>query len=393
MLTYTLKKTPGHPLYEQLYQSIRDDIAAGRLPAGSRLPSKRVLAAHLGVSVVTVESAYAQLLAEGKPFPHPAGELVVTPHPGEMARLTGLSAAALAADRAGIALRYAKAWNAVVVLKGARTVVASPDGRVCVNPTGNPGLARGGSGDVLAGMLAALLACGLPAYQAAACAVYLHGAAADRAAEAAIVDCLQHAYPDHAILTEEAGRIGAAKSDYLWIVDPIDGTLNFMQGIPQYAVSIALAYRGEVVAGVIYDVAKNELFTAAKGEGAFLDNRRIRVSDRKDMNRAVIGTGFPFRRSDDFKGYMMSFMRVAERTAGEDVQQTQKSVAFQLAGIRRPLAQGVGVDARNHDETAQAEDQQQPDRVDHTFAQLLDLVDILERFNQFLVGRQKSDYH
>lgn len=140
--------------------------------------------------------------------------------------------------------------------------------------------------------------------------------AADRAAEAAIVDCLQHAYPDHAILTEEAGRIGAAKSDYLWIVDPIDGTLNFMHGIPQYAVSIALAYRGEVVAGVIYDVAKNELFTAAKGEGAFLDNRRIRVSDRKDMNRAVIGTGFPFRRSDDFKGYMMSFMRVAERTAG-----------------------------------------------------------------------------
>jgi len=124
----------------------------------------------------------AQLLAEGEPFPHPAGELVVTPHPGEMARLTGLSAAALAADREGAALRYAKAWNAVVVLKGARTVVASPDGRVCVNPTGNPGLARGGSGDVLAGMLAALLACGLPAYEAAACAVYLHGAAADRAA-------------------------------------------------------------------------------------------------------------------------------------------------------------------------------------------------------------------
>ena len=79
-------------------------------------------------------------------------------------------------------MRYAKAWNAVVVLKGARTVVASPDGRVCVNPTGNPGLSRGGSGDVLAGMLSALLACGLHAYQAAACAVYLHGAAADRAA-------------------------------------------------------------------------------------------------------------------------------------------------------------------------------------------------------------------
>ena len=84
---------------------------------------------------------------------------------------------------------------------------------------------------------------------------------------------------------------------------------------------------------------------------------------------------------------------VAECAAGEYVQQTQQSVALQLAGVSRPLAQGVGVDARNHYETAQAVDQQQPDRVDHTFAQLLDLVDILERFNQFLVGRQKSDYH
>ena len=145
---------------------------------------QQLLPGFAGAAVLDADglNAAAQLLAEGKPFPHPAGELVVTPHPGEMARLTGLSAAALATDREGIALRYAKAWTAVVVLKGARTVVASPDGRVCVNPTGNPGLARGGSGDVLAGMLAALLACGLPAYQAAACAVYLHGAAADRAA-------------------------------------------------------------------------------------------------------------------------------------------------------------------------------------------------------------------
>lgn len=127
-------------------------------------------------------NAAARLLAEGGAFPHPAGELIVTPHPGEMVRLTGLSAAQINADREGTALRYAQAWNAVVVLKGARTVVAAPDGRVCVNPTGNPGLSRGGSGDVLAGMTAALLACRLPAYEAAACAVYLHGAAADRAA-------------------------------------------------------------------------------------------------------------------------------------------------------------------------------------------------------------------
>ncbi len=139
---------------------------------------------------------------------------------------------------------------------------------------------------------------------------------ADRDSEAVIVECLQQAYPTHAILTEEAGRIGPKNSDYLWIIDPIDGTLNFMHGVPQYAVSIALLYRDEVVLGVVYDVAKNELFHAEKGQGAFLDNRRIRVSNLIDMNRALIGTGFPFRRTDNFKQYMMSFMRVAERTAG-----------------------------------------------------------------------------
>lgn len=127
-------------------------------------------------------NAAAQLLSYFGTVPHPTGELILTPHPGEMSRLTGLSMAEINEDRVEIALQYAKAWNAVVVLKGAGTVVAAPDGRCCVNTTGNPGLSRGGSGDALAGMTAALLACGLPAYEAAACAVYLHGAAADRAA-------------------------------------------------------------------------------------------------------------------------------------------------------------------------------------------------------------------
>ena len=127
-------------------------------------------------------NAAAQLRPYFGTVPHPTGELILTPHPGEMSRLTGLSMAEINEDRVEIALQYAKAWNAVVVLKGAGTVVAAPDGRCCVNTTGNPGLSRGGSGDALAGMMAALLACGLPAYEAAACAVYLHGAAADRAA-------------------------------------------------------------------------------------------------------------------------------------------------------------------------------------------------------------------
>lgn len=152
--------------------------------AETRTLVQTLLPGFAGSAVLDADglNAAAQLLAEEAAFPHPAGELIVTPHPGEMARLTGLSAAQINADREGTALRYAQAWNAVVVLKGARTVVAAPDGRVRVNPTGNPGLSRGGSGDVLAGMTAALLACRLPAYEAAACAVYLHGAAADRAA-------------------------------------------------------------------------------------------------------------------------------------------------------------------------------------------------------------------
>ena len=127
-------------------------------------------------------NAAAYLIPYLNGLPHPKGELVITPHPGEMARLTGLTTGEIQEMREEIACRFAREWIAVVVLKGAGTVVAAPDGRCCVNTTGNPGLSRGGSGDALAGMTAALLACGLPAYEAAACAVYLHGAAADRAA-------------------------------------------------------------------------------------------------------------------------------------------------------------------------------------------------------------------
>ena len=152
--------------------------------AETRALVQTLLPAFAGSAVLDADglNAAAQLLAAGEAFPHPAGELIVTPHPGEMARLTGLSAAQINADREETARTYAQKWNAVVVLKGSRTVVAAPDGRVCVNPTGNPGLARGGSGDVLAGMTAALLACHLPAFDAASAAVCLHGAAADRAA-------------------------------------------------------------------------------------------------------------------------------------------------------------------------------------------------------------------
>lgn len=120
------------------------------------------------------------LNALGQNFPKTAkSKLVITPHPGEMARLTGRTIAQIEADRAGTALRFAAQNACVVVLKGHRTVIASPEGELAVNTTGNAGMARGGSGDLLAGMLGALLAQGLPPFAAAKCAVWLHGKAGD----------------------------------------------------------------------------------------------------------------------------------------------------------------------------------------------------------------------
>ena len=127
-------------------------------------------------------NAAAALMAAGEPLPRPAGSLILTPHPGEMSRLTGLTMADIAADPAGTAVRFAAKWDCTLVLKGHRTLIAAPDGRLWQNTTGNAGLSRGGSGDVLAGMVSGLAACGLPAPEAAACAVWLHGAAADRTA-------------------------------------------------------------------------------------------------------------------------------------------------------------------------------------------------------------------
>ncbi|HEY6134057.1 MAG TPA: inositol monophosphatase family protein [Rubrivivax sp.] len=145
----------------------------------------------------------------------------------------------------------------------------------------------------------------------------------DRAAEHAIIDVLLEAYPGHAILAEESGRTrGAKDSDYLWIIDPLDGTTNFIHGFPVYAVSIALAFRGKVEQAVVYDPTRNDLFFASKGRGAFLNDRRLRVSKRLRMAEALIGTGFPFRKGDNFKRYMKMF---------EDVMQ-------QCAGLRRPGA-------------------------------------------------------
>ncbi len=139
----------------------------------------------------------------------------------------------------------------------------------------------------------------------------------DQAAEHAIIETLLAAYPDHGILAEESGRAhGAKDSEYLWIIDPLDGTTNFIHGFPAYAVSIALAFRGQVQQGVVYDPTRNDLFYASKGRGAFLNDKRLRVSRRNRMAECLIGTGFPFRRGDNFKRYMQMFELVSRSCAG-----------------------------------------------------------------------------
>lgn len=139
----------------------------------------------------------------------------------------------------------------------------------------------------------------------------------DQAAEHAIIETLLAAYPGHGILAEESGRAhGAKDSEYLWIIDPLDGTTNFIHGFPAYAVSIALAFRGQVQQGVVYDPTRNDLFYASKGRGAFLNDKRLRVSRRSRMSECLIGTGFPFRRGDNFKRYMQMFELVSRACAG-----------------------------------------------------------------------------
>ena len=136
----------------------------------------------------------------------------------------------------------------------------------------------------------------------------------DRAAEDAIIDTLKSVYPDHAILAEESGASG--QSDYQWIIDPLDGTTNFLHGLPIYAVSIALAHKGQMQHAVIYDPARNDLYTASRGAGAFLNDKRLRVSKRDKLIDTLIGTGFPFRMGDDIDAYIAMFKDLTMKTAG-----------------------------------------------------------------------------
>lgn len=140
----------------------------------------------------------------------------------------------------------------------------------------------------------------------------------DKAAEKAIIDVLREAYPDYGILAEESGEtIGSGGGEeYQWIIDPLDGTTNFIHGFPQYAISIGLAHKGQMNQALVYDTLRNEMFTASKGGGAFLNERRIRVSKCLKLENALIGTGFPFRVFDHIDTYLKLFKEFTQKTAG-----------------------------------------------------------------------------
>jgi len=145
----------------------------------------------------------------------------------------------------------------------------------------------------------------------------------DLLAEQTIIEHLDAAYPDYNIISEEAGDLGR-ESEYCWIIDPMDGTHNFLHGHPHCCVSIALKHNSEIVAGVVYDAIRNELFSARKGAGAQLDGRRIRVSENSKLTDSLLCTGFPYRQGAETKFWLRTFAALMPRA--QSIHRTGSSV-------------------------------------------------------------------
>ena len=137
----------------------------------------------------------------------------------------------------------------------------------------------------------------------------------DKSAEQAIIETLKDLYPTHGFLGEESGESNS-EAEHIWIIDPLDGTTNFLHGLPQYCISIALQERGVLTQALVYDPNRNDLFTATKGRGAFLNDKRIRVTQRTKLQQALIGTGFPFRDFTHLETYLAMLSDMIKKTSG-----------------------------------------------------------------------------
>jgi myo-inositol-1(or 4)-monophosphatase len=137
----------------------------------------------------------------------------------------------------------------------------------------------------------------------------------DKAAEKEIIQTIYKSYPDHKIIAEESGVL-EGDDTFTWIIDPLDGTTNFIHGIPHFSISIAVRHKGKIEHGVIYDPIRNELFTASRGDGARLNDRRMRVSTNNRLERSLIGTGFPFKNPENISVYLSIFTEMLSQTGG-----------------------------------------------------------------------------
>ena len=137
----------------------------------------------------------------------------------------------------------------------------------------------------------------------------------DKTAEKAIINEIKKAFPKHSILAEESGKT-LGDDNFLWIIDPLDGTTNFLHGFPQYAVSIALVEKGVTTHAVIYDPFKEELFTSSKGEGAYLNDERMRVTMSLGLKDTLIGTGFPYKQPQHLDCYLEMFKAIHPHASG-----------------------------------------------------------------------------
>lgn len=155
----------------------------------------------------------------------------------------------------------------------------------------------------------------------------------DHWAESIVLNTIRSHFPDHNILAEESGLSESPCSPYLWIIDPLDGTLNFANHIPQFVVSIGIAYQNEIIAGVIYQPMLNELFTAEKGKGAFMNGRQLSVSSVTKLDQAVVSTGMPFNVREDGNPYLDCFAKfVKQGSAMREIGSAALSLAYLAAG-------------------------------------------------------------
>ncbi len=158
----------------------------------------------------------------------------------------------------------------------------------------------------------------------------------DVSCETAIIETLLTAYPGHGIWAEESGKThGNPEADHVWVIDPLDGTTNFIHGFPFYCVSIALMVQGKIEHAVVYDPTRNDLFTASKGRGAYMNNRRIRVSKRMHLSECLVATGFPYRAGDNLPVYLNMLGEIIPKTAGV---RRQGAAALDLAYVAAGFA-------------------------------------------------------